>query len=61
MRKITFFIAAVAVLALLGAGTWVGIRTFTPTSAVAGPDNAPVMRTGAKGLSPYDDYDIVVY
>jgi hypothetical protein len=64
MRKTTFFVAAVASLVLLGAGTWIGIRTLTPKSAVAGPaDNAPVMTTGAKGLptSPYDDYDIVVH
>jgi hypothetical protein len=64
MRKITLFVAAVAVLSLLGAGTWIGIRTLTPTSAVAGSnDNAPVMMTGAKGLptSPYDDFEIVVH
>jgi hypothetical protein len=64
MRRITLFVAAVAVLVLIGVGTWIGIRTLTPTSAVAGStDNAPVMMTGAKGLptSPFDDYDIVVH
>jgi hypothetical protein len=63
MRKTTLFVAAVVVLVMIGAGSWIGIRILTPKSAVAGPDNAPVIRTGAKGLltSPYDDYDIVVH
>ncbi len=64
MRKRTLFVAAVAMLALIGAGSWIGIKTLTPQSAIADPtDNAPVMPTGAKGLptSPYEDYDIVVY
>ena len=64
MRKTTLFAAAVAALILTGIGTWLGVRTLTPTSAVAGSNgNAPAMMTGAKGLptSPYDDYDIVVH
>lgn len=64
MRKTALFVTVVAVLVLMGVGAWVGVRTLTPKSAVAGPtDNAAVMTTGAKGLptSPYDDYDIVVH
>ena len=66
MRKTTLFAAAVAVLVLIGVGTWIGVRRLTPTSAVAGPtDNAqiPMMITGAKGVptSHYDDYDIVAH
>jgi hypothetical protein len=64
MRKTTLFAAVVAVLVLMGVGAWIGIRTLTPKSAIAGPtDNAPAMMTGARGLvtSPYDDYDIVVH
>jgi hypothetical protein len=61
--RITLSVAAVAVLVLIGSVTWIGIRTFTPTNAVAGSDNATVMITGAKGppTSLYDDYDIVVH
>jgi hypothetical protein len=64
MRKTTLLAAAVAALVLIGIGTWVGVRTLTPTGALAGSaDKPPVMMTGAKGLptSPYDDYEIVVY
>jgi hypothetical protein len=64
MGKITLFGAAVAASLLVGIGAWIGVRTLTPTGAVAGStDNAPVMITGAKGLpaSLYDDYDIVVH
>jgi hypothetical protein len=63
MRKTTLFVAAVAVLILIGVGSWIGIRLLTPKIAVAGPDNAPVMTTGAKGppTSLYDDYEIVVH
>jgi len=64
MRRITLFVAAVAALVLVGIGTWIGVRTLTPTSAVAGSTyNAPVMMTGAKCLptSHYDDYEIVVH
>ena len=63
MRK-TLLAAAVGVLVLIGIGTWIGVRTFTPTSAVAGStDNEAVMMTGAKHPPPslYDDYDIVVH
>jgi hypothetical protein len=43
MRKTTLLAAAVAALVLIGIGTWVGVRTFTLTSAVASStDKAPV-------------------
>jgi hypothetical protein len=64
MRKTTLFIAAVAVLAVIGVGAWIGVRTLTPTGALAGSTDQPlVMTTGAKGspTSHYDDYDIVVH
>jgi hypothetical protein len=64
MRKTTLFVAAVAALVLIGFGAWIGVRTLTPTGALAGSaDQPPVMMTGAKGLptSHYDDYSIVVY
>jgi len=64
MRKTTFFAAAVAALVLTGIGTWLGVRTFTATGALAGSaDNTPAMMTGAKGppTSRYDDYDIVAH
>ena len=64
MRKTTLLAAAVAASILIGIGAWVGVRTFAPTSAVAGStDNAPGMMTGAKHppTSLYDDYDIVVH
>jgi hypothetical protein len=56
--------AVVAALVLIGIGAWVGVRTFTPTGALAGAsDQPPVTVTGAKGLptSHYDDYDLVVH
>ena len=64
MRKTTFFAAAVAALVLTGIGTWLGVRTFTATGALAGSaDKSPGMMTGAKGppTSRYDDYDIVAH
>ena len=36
MRKTTLLAAVVAALVLNGIGAWVGVRTFTPTSALAG-------------------------
>jgi hypothetical protein len=62
MRKTTLFIAAVAVLAVISVGAWIGVRT--PTGALAGSTDQPlVMTTGAKGspTSHYDDYDIVTH
>ena len=64
VRKITLFVVAVAAFVLIGIGAWFGVRTFTPTGALAGAtDQPPVMMTGAKGspTAPYDDYEIVVY
>jgi hypothetical protein len=63
MRKITLFVAGVALFVLIGVDTWLCIRTLGPGDALAGSiDKAPVMVTGAKGppTSHYDDYDIVV-
>ncbi len=64
MRKTTLFVAAITALVLIGVGAWIGVRTLTPTGALAGSTDQPsVMRTGAKGspLSHYDDYSLVVY
>jgi hypothetical protein len=64
MRKNTLFAAVVAALVLIGIGTWIGVRTLTPSGARAGTTDQPsVMMTGAKGAptSLYDDYSIVVY
>ena len=64
MRKITLFVAGVALFVLIGIDTWLCIRTLGPGDALAGStDKAPViMITGAEGLptSHYDDYEIVV-
>jgi hypothetical protein len=61
MRKISFF-AGVAVLFLIGVGTWIGVVKWTSTSALAGSTVNPVaMMTSAKDLSisRYDDYSVV--
>jgi hypothetical protein len=58
MRNITLFAAAVAAGVVIGLGTWIGVGTVTPTSALAGSTVDPLaMMTGAKGLptSHYDD------
>ena len=51
MRKITLFVAGVALFVLIGIDTWLCIRTLGPGDALAGStDKAPViMITGAKG------------
>jgi hypothetical protein len=36
MRKSSLLVAAVGVLALIGIGTWFGVRTFTATGTLAG-------------------------
>jgi hypothetical protein len=62
MRKISFFVGVVAVLVLIGVGTWLGAGTWTSTSALAGSAVDPSALTmGAKGLptSHYDDYSLV--
>jgi hypothetical protein len=62
MRKIILFAAGVAVGVVIGIGTWIGVGTITPTSALAGSSVDPLeMMAGAKGIptSHYDDYSLV--
>ena len=62
MRKISFFAGVVAVLVLVGVGTWTGVGKRTSTSALAGSAVDPsVMMTSATDLrtSHYDDYSVV--
>ncbi len=58
MRKITLFVAGVALGVVISVGTWIAVGTLTPTSALAGSSVDPLaMMAGAKGLptSHYDD------
>jgi hypothetical protein len=57
MRKISFF-AGVAVLFLIGVGTWIGVGTRTSTSTLAGTVNPLALMVSAKDLptSHYDHY-----
>ena len=49
MRKLSFL--AVAVLILIGVGTWIGVATGTPTTALAASTVVPfAMMTSAKDL-----------
>ena len=60
--KISLFAVAVAALVLIGVGTWIGVGTLAPDSALAGSTIDPfAMMTGAKDLptSHYDDYSLV--
>ena len=53
---------AAAALVLIGVGTWIGVGTLAPDSALAGSTVDPLaMMTAAKGLptSHYDDYSLV--
>jgi hypothetical protein len=62
MRKITLFVAGVALGVVISVGTWIAVGTLTPTSALAGSSVDPsAMMAGAKGLptSHYDDYSVV--
>jgi hypothetical protein len=62
MRKITLFVAGVALGIVISIGTWIGVGILTHTSALAGSSVDPLaMMTGAKGLptSHYDDYSLV--
>jgi hypothetical protein len=62
MRKISFFAGVVAVLVLVGGGTWIGVGKGTSTSAFAGSAvNPSAMTTSATDLhtSHYDDYSVV--
>ena len=62
MRKTTLLAAVVAAV-LIGIGAWVGVRTFTPTGALAGAsDQPPKTMTGAKGPpTSLNDDSLVVY
>jgi hypothetical protein len=42
MRKISFLAGAVSVLVLIGVGTWSGVGTLGPTSALADSTIDPV-------------------
>ena len=58
MRKISFCTAGLAVLILIGVGTWIGVGTLTATSVFAGSTVDPLaMMMIAKDLptSHYDD------
>ena len=49
-------------LILIGVGTWIGVGTGTPTTALAASTVDPfAMMAGAKALptSHYDDYSVV--
>jgi hypothetical protein len=62
MRKTTFLAAVVAALVLIGIGAWVGVRTFTPTVALAGARDQPMTLMGAKGPpTSLNDDSLVVY
>jgi hypothetical protein len=62
MRKISVFAGVVAVLLLVGVGTWIGAGKGTSTSALAGSAVDPsAMMTSATDLrnGRYDDYSVV--
>jgi hypothetical protein len=62
MRKIILFAAGVLAGVTIGIGTWIGVGTIAPTTALADSTVDPLaMMTGAKGLptSYYDDYTLV--
>jgi len=62
MRKISVFAGVVAVLLLVGVGTWIGVGKGTSTSALAGSAvNPSAMITSATDLrtAHYDDYSVV--
>jgi hypothetical protein len=62
MGKVSFFAGVVAVLVLVGVGTWSGVGKGTSTSALAGSAVDPsAMMTSATDLrnSHYDDYSVM--
>ena len=62
MRKIILFTVGFAAGVVMVIGTWIGLGTIAPTSALAGSTVDPLaMMTSAKGLptSHYDDYSLV--
>jgi hypothetical protein len=61
MGKISFFAGVVAVLVLVGVGTWIGVGKGPSTSALAGSAvNPSAMMTSVTDLrtSRYDDYSV---
>ena len=61
MRKISVF-AGIAVLFLISVGAWIGVGTWTSTSALAASTIDPfAMMVNAKNLptSHYVDYEVV--
>jgi hypothetical protein len=64
MRRIMLFALGALAGVVIGIGTWIGVGTVAPTSALADSTVDPsAMMTGAKNLpSPhYDDYTLVFH
>ena len=61
MRKISLCAAGVAVLILIGVGTWIGVETGTTPAFAASTISPLEMMTTVKGLptSHYIDYSVV--
>ena len=62
MRKINYIAGVVAVLVLVGVGTWIGVGKGTSTNAFTSSAVNPLgMMTSATDLrtSHYDDYSVV--
>ena len=61
MRKISVFAGVVAVLLLVGVGTWIGAGKGTSTSALAGSavDPSAMMTSADLRTSHYDDFSVV--
>ena len=62
MRKINYIAGVVAVLVLVGVGTWISVGKGTSTNAFASSAVNPLgMMTSATDLrtSHYDDYSVV--
>jgi hypothetical protein len=62
MRKISFCAAGVAVLILIGVGTWLGVGRLGPTTALAGSTVDPfamMVSTTDLPTSLYVDYSVV--
>jgi hypothetical protein len=62
MRKIILFVAGVATGIAISIGTWIGVGTIAPTTALADSTVDPLaIMTSQAGLptSHYDDYSLV--